>query len=102
MINLYSQDVVVVEIRRIFKSGNSLVVTLPAGMARELEIGEGSYVTLELDRVRGGVWLRPLEASGLRPSFRAMATGSRLSPEESKLRELLETHEGLLRALTEI
>ncbi len=90
------------EIRRVFRSGNSLVVTLPPGMARELGIGEGSYVTVELDQVRGGVWLKPLEAGGLRPSFRAMATRSRPSREESKLRELLETHEGLLRALTEI
>jgi len=49
-----------VEIRKIFKTGNSLVVSLPRPLLAELGLGEGDPVSCEVDARRGGLVLRPV------------------------------------------
>ncbi|MGQ9512990.1 AbrB/MazE/SpoVT family DNA-binding domain-containing protein [Thermodesulfitimonas sp.] len=54
------------EVRKVFRAGNSLVVSLPQEMLRELDLSEGSRITVSVDRQRGEIVLRPFAgASGL-------------------------------------
>lgn len=50
-------------IRKIFKTGNSEVVSLPKEMLKSLGVGDGSEVTIELDTVTKQITIRPLEVS---------------------------------------
>jgi len=36
-------------VRKIFKQGDSIAVTIPVQIARELNLGEGDFVTVELN-----------------------------------------------------
>jgi putative addiction module antidote len=45
--------------RKIFKTGNSMVVSLPRDTLDYLELKEGSEVTVELDRERGEIIIAP-------------------------------------------
>jgi len=47
--------------RKIFKSGNSLVVSLPKDVIEYLEIGEGAEVDLRLDREQRRIVIEPAE-----------------------------------------
>ena len=48
--------------RSIFKSGNSLVVTLPKDMLAYLQLGEGDEVLLRLDPERRQIVIRSAES----------------------------------------
>jgi putative addiction module antidote len=47
--------------RRIFKTGNSMVVSLPRETLDYLELKEGSEVSVELNKDRGEIVIAPLE-----------------------------------------
>ncbi len=61
-------------IRKIFKSGNSVVVSLPSTMLDRLGMQPGSEVEVELDEQAGVVVIRPLSrtVSGITPEFAQM------------------------------
>ena len=44
--------------RKIFKTGNSLVVSLPKEMLESLNMGNDSYVSIELDRKKRQILIR--------------------------------------------
>ena len=48
--------------RKIFKSGNSLVVTLPKDMLAYLQLGESDEVHLRLDPERRQIVIKPAES----------------------------------------
>ena len=48
-------------IRRLFKTGNSIVLSLPKEVLDELGIKDGESVNLELDRERRRVVITPVE-----------------------------------------
>ena len=50
-------------IRKIFKTGNSEVFSLPREMLKSLGVGDGSEVTIELDTFSKQITIRPLEVS---------------------------------------
>lgn len=53
------------EIRKIFKAGNSLVLALPKSALKELQLGEGDHVSMEMDLAEGrSLVIRPLKDSG--------------------------------------
>jgi antitoxin MazE len=43
---------------RVFKSGNSLAVRIPGGMAKQLDLHEGTEMNIGIDD--GRVWLQPV------------------------------------------
>ncbi len=45
-------------LRKIFKTGNSLVVSLPREMLEPLGFAEGAEVSVELDRAHGQIIIR--------------------------------------------
>ena len=45
-------------LRKIFKTGNSSVVSLPREMLEQLGLREGADVSVEMDRVRGQIIIR--------------------------------------------
>ena len=47
-------------IRKIFKTGNSLVVSLPKEMLERLGVYEGAEVSVELDRKKRQIVIRPM------------------------------------------
>lgn len=47
--------------RRIFRSGNSLVVALPAEVLSRFKLKEGSGVSVEVDEEHGGILVSPAE-----------------------------------------
>ncbi len=52
------------EIRKIFKTGNSLVQSLPAAFLKELELSEGDNVIIEVLQDKGkSIVIRPLRIS---------------------------------------
>lgn len=57
--------------RKIFRSGNSLVVSLPAETLEPFGLTEGAEVSVEVDREHGGILVRPRGqgASGVDPEF---------------------------------
>ncbi|OIO88651.1 MAG: hypothetical protein AUK02_03420 [Anaerolineae bacterium CG2_30_58_95] len=48
-------------LRKIFKTGNSTVVSLPKDMIDPLGVRDGSDVSLELDREHRQIIIRPVE-----------------------------------------
>lgn len=48
-------------LRKIFKTGNSIVVSLPKEMIEPLGVRDGSDVSLELDREHRQIIIRPVE-----------------------------------------
>jgi antitoxin component of MazEF toxin-antitoxin module len=44
--------------RKLFRTGNSLTVTIPAALAEELGLRAGSTVTVEMDREHDGLIIR--------------------------------------------
>ena len=48
-------------LRKIFKTGNSTVVSLPREMLENLGITDGSDVSVELDRETHQIIIRPIE-----------------------------------------
>ena len=49
-------------IRKVFKAGNSTVVSLPKDVRLPLGIDNGSKVSVRLDRQHGRILIRPVEA----------------------------------------
>ena len=60
-------------LRKIFKTGNSVVVSLPKYAIEYLHMGEGSEVNVELDRAKRQIVITPseaaLEIAGVDPEF---------------------------------
>lgn len=58
-------------LRKVFKTGNSLVVSLPREVLEPLGMSDGSDVSVELDRKNGQILIRPtsLAAAGVDESF---------------------------------
>lgn len=48
------------EVRKIFKAGNSCVVSLPLDMLKSLGLREGSHVAIEINRERREFILKPV------------------------------------------
>jgi putative addiction module antidote len=47
-------------LRKVFKTGNSMVVSLPKDVTDPLGVREGSDVSVELDREHGQIVIRPV------------------------------------------
>ena len=47
--------------RKVFKTGNSLVVSLPKDLLESLSLQDGSDVSVELDRKNRQILIRPAE-----------------------------------------
>ena len=60
-------------LRKIFRTGNSTVVSLPKDVTEPLGVRDGSDVSVELDREHGQIIIRPVElpiaAAGLDQEF---------------------------------
>ena len=59
-------------LRKVFKTGNSLVVSLPKDLLEPLGVKEGMDVSVELDRKNHQILIRPTEkpfAAGLSVEF---------------------------------
>jgi antitoxin MazE len=58
-------------LRKVFKTGNSLVVSLPREVLEPLGMSDGSDVSVELDRKNGQILIRPtsLAAVGVDETF---------------------------------
>jgi len=59
-------------LRKVFKTGNSLVVSLPKDLLEPLGVKEGMDVSVELDRKNHQILIRPIEmpfAAGLNEEF---------------------------------
>ena len=50
-------------LRKLFKTGNSIVVSLPKDIIEPLGVSEGADVSVELDREKGQVISRPVAQS---------------------------------------
>jgi antitoxin MazE len=48
-------------LRKIFKTGNSTVVSIPREMLESLGVGDGSEVSIELDATTRQIVIRPVE-----------------------------------------
>jgi len=48
-------------LRKLFKTGNSIVVSLPKDIIEPLGVSEGADVSVELDREKRQVIIRPVE-----------------------------------------
>lgn len=48
-------------LRKVFKTGNSLVVSLPKDLLEPLGVRDGTDVTVELDRKNHRILIRPAE-----------------------------------------
>jgi putative addiction module antidote len=49
--------------RKVFRTGNSLVVSLPKEVLEPLGISDGTDVSVELDRLNSGIVIRPTRDS---------------------------------------
>lgn len=47
-------------LRKLFKTGNSIVVSLPKDVIEPLGVTEGTDVSVELDREKGQIVIRPV------------------------------------------
>lgn len=60
-------------LRKIFKTGNSVVVSLPKDAIEYLQVEEGSEVNVELDRENNQIVITPVQPSltieGIDPEF---------------------------------
>ena len=65
-------------LRKIFKTGNSVVVSLPKDAIEYLHMGEGSQVNVELDRAKRQIVITPSEPgptiAGIDPEFAHQVT----------------------------
>jgi putative addiction module antidote len=64
-------------LRKLFKTGNSIVVSLPKDVIDPLGVSEGADVSVELDRDRGQIVIRPVEnpiAGMIDPDFAGQVT----------------------------
>jgi putative addiction module antidote len=50
-------------VRKLFKTGNSIVVSLPKDVIEPLGVSEGTDVSVELDREKGQIVIRPVQSS---------------------------------------
>jgi len=48
-------------LRKIFKTGNSIVVSIPKDILEQLELSEGEDVTIELDREQRQIVISPVD-----------------------------------------
>jgi antitoxin MazE len=48
--------------RKLFKTGNSIVVSLPEDVIEPLGVSEGTEVSVELDREKGQIIIRPVQS----------------------------------------
>lgn len=48
------------EVRKVFKAGNSLVVSLPIEMLKSLGLRDGAHVTVEINREKQELILKPV------------------------------------------
>jgi antitoxin component of MazEF toxin-antitoxin module len=48
-------------LRKVFRTGNSLVISLPKDVIEPLGITEGGFVSVELDRLNRQIVIRPVE-----------------------------------------
>lgn len=64
--------------RKVFKSGNSMVISLPREVTEYLKIRAGTEVTVALDRERRQIVIAPVElpiaATGITPEFARQVT----------------------------
>lgn len=59
-------------VRKVFRTGNSTVVSLPKDMLEPLGMKDGSDVSVELDREHGQIIIKPMEmpvAAGVSEEF---------------------------------
>jgi antitoxin MazE len=49
-------------LRKLFKTGNSIVVSLPKDVIEPLGVSEGTDVSVELDREKGQIVIRPVQS----------------------------------------
>jgi antitoxin MazE len=49
-------------LRKLFKTGNSIVVSLPKDVIEPLGVSEGTEVSVELDREKGQIVIRPVQS----------------------------------------
>lgn len=58
-------------IRKVFKTGNSIVVSLPKEISDTLQLSEGSEVSVELDEARRQIVIAPVQSihAGVDPLF---------------------------------
>jgi antitoxin component of MazEF toxin-antitoxin module len=49
-----------VEVRKIFKAGNSCVVSLPLDMLKALGLKDGSHLTVEINREKRELVMKPV------------------------------------------
>lgn len=50
-------------VRKIFKTGNSMVIALPKEMLEQLRVGEGAEVSVELDIESNHIVIAPLPSA---------------------------------------
>jgi len=50
-------------LRKVFKTGNSVVVSLPKEILEPLGVTEGTDVSVELDRANGQIIIRPAKTA---------------------------------------
>ncbi len=55
--------------RKVFRAGNSLVVSIPGDAIEHLGLGEGSEVIVEVDREEGRIVIYPSEIKGVDKEF---------------------------------
>lgn len=48
------------EVRKIFKAGNSCVISLPVEMLKALDLRDGSHLSIEIDRENHQLLLNPV------------------------------------------
>jgi antitoxin MazE len=48
-------------IRRLFKTGNSIVLSLPKELLKSLDLSDGKNISLELDREQRRIIITPVE-----------------------------------------
>jgi putative addiction module antidote len=48
-------------VRKVFRTGNSIVVSLPKEIVEQLNMREGANVSVELDRQNHQILIRPIE-----------------------------------------
>lgn len=79
------------EVRKIFKAGNSCVVSLPANMLKTLGLKDGSHLTIEVNREQRSIILKPVVVKNSGMSIEFVRVVDKLMVEyEYALRRLAE------------
>lgn len=77
------------EIRKIFKAGNSSVISLPLNMLKALGLKDGSHVSIEVNREKREILLKPVVVKNNNMSIDFVRVVSKLMLDyESTLRRL--------------